>query len=558
MVALIIAKLRLYLLFRLETNFADSPSIALSNLPCRERIDAARVKSDSHFFGSPLIMTALHLATISKLTLPWRRLDFSTLATASLILSLMLAGIPGAQAAQNQNLPQFGDTTSAIISLAEERELGQEFLRSLRAQAPQVRDPLMQSYLEHLIYKLASHSRLEDRRLDLLIIDDTALNAFAAPGGIIGINLGLFLVGESENEISSILAHELAHLSQRHFARGLEAGRGANLKNLAGLLAGVVLMSTTGGSAGMAAISAGQGLAVNERLRYSRSREAEADRVGIDTLIDAEMDPRAMAYMFERLERANRFNTTRIPEFLLTHPVTKDRIADSYNQTRGYPAKIWPQNLDFQLMKVRAMARGNETNTDLIKRFEAGAKNSDPVIKTAYQYGQVLALIDAGRVDDAQRLLDPLMAQYEGKIAFTLAAATLNIKAERYAQAEDILQRALSININNYPLTMSYANVLMHTKQADKAVAELGKLTKERPNDINVWYLLAEAYGLANDVIGVHEARAEYFVMVGNLDQAIKQLGYAIPLARDNFSLTARLRERIKTIHELRRGQRSS
>ena len=331
-------------------------------------------------------MTALHLATISKLTLPWRRLDFSTLATASLILSLMLAGIPGAQAAQNQNLPQFGDTTSAIISLAEERELGQEFLRSLRAQAPQVRDPLMQSYLEHLIYKLASHSRLEDRRLDLLIIDDTALNAFAAPGGIIGINLGLFLVGESENEISSILAHELAHLSQRHFARGLEAGRGANLKNLAGLLAGVVLMSTTGGSAGMAAISAGQGLAVNERLRYSRSREAEADRVGIDTLIDAEMDPRAMAYMFERLERANRFNTTRIPEFLLTHPVTKDRIADSYNQTRGYPAKIWPQNLDFQLMKVRAMARGNETNTDLIKRFEAGAKNSDPVIKTAIEH----------------------------------------------------------------------------------------------------------------------------------------------------------------------------
>ena len=503
-------------------------------------------------------MTALYLATISKLTLPWRRLDFSTLATAWLILSLLLAGIPGAQAAQNQNLPQFGDTTSAIISLAEERELGQEFLRSLRAQAPQVRDPLMQSYLEHLIYKLASHSRLEDRRLDLLIIDDTALNAFAAPGGIIGINLGLFLVGESENEISSILAHELAHLSQRHFARGLEAGRGANLKNLAGLLAGVVLMSTTGGSAGMAAISAGQGLAVNERLRYSRSREAEADRVGIDTLIDAEMDPRAMAYMFERLERANRFNTTRIPEFLLTHPVTKDRIADSYNQTRGYPAKIWPQNLDFQLMKVRAMARGNETNTDLIKRFEAGAKNSDPVIKTAYQYGQVLALIDAGRVDDAQRILDPLMAQYEGKITFTLAAATLNIKAERYAQAEDILQQALSININNYPLTMSYANVLMHTKQADKAVAELGKLTKERPNDINVWYLLAEAYGLANDVIGVHEARAEYFVMVGNLDQAIKQLGYAIPLARDNFSLTARLRERIKTIHELRRGQRSS
>ncbi len=501
-------------------------------------------------------MIALYPARISKLILAWLRLYFSP--PAALWLALALAGIPIAQATQNQNLPQFGDTTSAIMSLTEEHELGQEFLRSLRAQAPQVKDPLMQSYLEHLIYRLASNSRLEDRRLELIIIDDTALNAFAAPGGIIGVNLGLFLVGESENEISSILAHELAHLSQRHFARGLEAGRSANIKNLAGLLAGVVLLTTTGGSAGMAAISAGQGLAVNERLRYSRSREAEADRVGIDTLVDAEMDPRAMAYMFERLERANRFNTTRVPEFLLTHPVTKDRIADSYNQTRGYPAKVWPQNLDFQLMKVRTMAKGDKTNTELIKRFEASARSPDPVIKAAYQYGLVLVYIDAGRFDDAQRLLDPLMAQYEGKIAFTLAAASLNIKAQRYTQAQNILQQALRINIGNYPLSMRYAEVLMHTQQADKAVAELSKLTKERPNDINVWYLLAEAYGLANDVIGVHEARAEYFVMVGNLDQAVKQLSYAIPLARDNFSLTARLRQRIKTIHELRREQRSS
>ncbi len=469
-----------------------------------------------------------------------------------------LSGLSRAQAAQNQNLPQFGDTTSAIISLAEERALGQEFLRSLRAQAPRVTDPLMQSYLEHLIYKLATHSRLEDRQLDLTIINDAALNAFAAPGGIIGVNLGLFLVGESENEISSILAHELAHLSQRHFARGLEAGRGASLKSLAGLLAGVVLMTTTGGNAGMAAITASQGLAENERLRYSRSREAEADRVGIDTLIEAQMDPRAMAYMFERLERINRFNTTRIPEFLLTHPVTKDRIADSYNQTRSYPQKVWPQNLDFQLMKMRAMVQTSEANADLIKRFEAGAMSNDPVVKVAHQYGLVLAHIDAGRVEIAQGLLQPLLVEYDGKIAFTLAEASLNIKAERYAKAQEILQQALRININNYPLTMSYADVLMRTKQAGKAVEALTKLTKERPNDIDVWYLLAEAYGLANDIIGVHEARAEYFVMVGNFDQAIKQLSYAIPLARDNFSLTARLRQRITTIHELRREQRTS
>jgi predicted Zn-dependent protease len=477
------------------------------------------------------------------------------------LLSILLcapAGLSPAHASENQNLPQFGDATSAIVSLEQERIIGQDFLRSLRAQAPRVKDPLMQSYVEHLIYKLASHSQLKDRQLDLIIIDDASLNAFAAPGGIVGINLGLFLIGETENEISSILAHELAHLSQRHFARGLQSGRGAGLKNIAGLLAGIVLMTTTGGSAGIAAISAGQGLALNERLRYSRSREAEADRVGIYTLANADMDPRAMAYMFERLERANRFNSTRVPEFLLTHPVTKDRIADSYNQTRSFPQQTFPTSLDFQLMKARTIVRTSAGDTELIPRLEAGAINTDPNIRDANHYGLVLALASQGRVDAAQRQLNPLLAKYPGKIAFTLAQAQLHTQAERYGNAIDVLEKALSINLDNYELSMSYADVLMRNKQANEAVGVLLTLTKKRPNDVDLWYVLAEAYGLSNDVIGVHEARAEYFVMVGNLDQAIKQLGYALPLARDNFGLTARLRQRIEIINGMRSEQRRS
>lgn len=477
------------------------------------------------------------------------------------LLSLLLCAstcVFQAHAANKQNLPQFGDATSGIVSLEQERVIGEGFLRSLRAQAPRVKDPLLQTYVEHLIYKLASYSQLEDRQLDLVIIDDNSLNAFAAPGGIVGINLGLFLIGETENEISSILAHELAHLSQRHFARGLESGRGAGLKNMAGLLAGIILMTTAGGSEGIAAISAGQGLAQSERLRYSRSREAEADRVGIYTLANADMDPRAMAYMFERLERANRFNSTRIPEFLLTHPVTKDRIADSYNQTRSFPQKVFPTSLDFQLMKARATVLANAGDTDLIPRLEAGLKNSDANIRAASQYGLVLATTSQGRVDAAQRRLNPLLAEYPGKIAFTLAQAQLHTEVERYSNAIDVLEKALLINLDNYELSMSYADNLMRNQQASAAVEVLQTLTKKRPTDVDLWYLLAEAHGLANDVIGVHEARAEYFVLIGNFDQAIKQLGYAMPLARDNFGLTARLRQRIDTIHNMRREQRRS
>ncbi|MBD3647060.1 MAG: M48 family metalloprotease, partial [Pseudomonadales bacterium] len=173
----------------------------------------------------------------------------------SILLTLILTLAPGATTwagPNDQNLPRLGDSTSGIISLEQERKLGQEFLRSLRAQAPTVSDALLKDYLGHLIYRLASHSRLEDRRLDLIIIDHTELNAFAVPGGVVGVNKGMFLYAENEHEFSSILAHELAHLSQRHFARQVETGRKTSITSLAGMLAGIVLIATGSGDAGMA------------------------------------------------------------------------------------------------------------------------------------------------------------------------------------------------------------------------------------------------------------------------------------------------------------------
>ena len=294
----------------------------------------------------------------------------------------------------NQDLPTFGDSTSGIISLEQERKLGQQFLRSIRAQAPTLDDPVLQDFLEHLIYRLASYSQLEDRRLDIVIIQNGSLNAFAAPGGIIGVHHGLFRYAQTEHEMSAILSHELAHLSQRHFARRVAEGKKGAAFNIAGLLAGIILAATAGGDAALAALSSSQGLAQNQSLKYSREREAEADRIGIDTLDEASMDPRAMAYMFERLQRASRYSTgNNIPEFLRTHPVTNDRIADSYNQTQNYPKKQFPANLEYQLMRVRARVITSGNQAQEIRHFEAAFKESRTTIqKTANQYGLVIAL----------------------------------------------------------------------------------------------------------------------------------------------------------------------
>lgn len=476
-----------------------------------------------------------------------------------LLFILLSAAYPAAHALdEGQNLPALGDRSSSIISLEEEHQLGQEFLRSLRAQVKTVSDPVLQDYLEHLVYKLAVHSQVQDRRLEVVIIDSDQMNAFAAPGGIIGINDGIFLYADNEDELAAILAHELGHLSQRHFARAAEESKQASLPSIAGLLAGIILMATAGGDAGIAAITAGQAAGQNEMLRFSRAREAEADRVGIETLADAGMDPRAMAYMFEKLQRISRFQGNDIPEFLMTHPVTKDRISDAFNLTRKYPVKDYPLNLDFQMMRARTIVHMSRTVQEAIVKMRDGMKAGEPLKRAGSQYGLALALSEAERTDEAMKNVRELEVKYPGKIALTVAEANVDSRAGRYDQADAILKAAVGIAPENYPLTMTYADTLVKAGKAAQAEKLLLPLTTKRPLDVDLWYLLAETYGLANNIVGVHEARAEYFVLVGNMKQAITQLGYALPLVKDNFQQTAKIRTRIEEIYKMEQQQQQA
>lgn len=475
----------------------------------------------------------------------------SSTITAFVLLASLTTEFAASESLHS-NLPTLGDHTSGIVSLEQEYALGQSFLRMLRAQAPLLHDPLMQDYLEHLIYRLASHSALQDRRITLAIIKDPTINAFAVPGGVVGVNLGLFLNGETESEISAILAHEIAHISQRHFARRTEASRKASVASMAGLLAGVVLLATTGTDAGLAAITASRGVAQSELLRYSRSREKEADLVGIDTLAAAGLDPNAMAYMFERLNRAQRFSGRNIPEFLLTHPVTKDRISDSYAKSTNIPTPELATSLDFQLMRARAQVIASKNAGQAVLQMRAALEDPDPVKVTAAKYGLALAQAEAGSYDESMQTILGLQFSHPGKLAFILAEAELHMAAFRYEDARDVLADALKITPKNYPLSMAYADALLKSGDPRKAASVLENLSLERPEDHLVWYYLAEARGLADDIIGVHEARAEYFVRVGNFDQAIKQLSFATPLARNNFQQSARIKQRIEEIFELK------
>ncbi|MEC8820879.1 MAG: tetratricopeptide repeat protein, partial [Pseudomonadota bacterium] len=296
-----------------------------------------------------------------------------------------------------------------------------------------------------------------------------------------------------------------------------------------------------------------QGLAQTQQLSYSRTREAEADRIGITTMINADIDPRAMAYIFERLDRLTRYSGDLIPEFLRTHPVTRLRIADAYNQTESLTKKKWPLDLNYQLMRTRAIVLSHDPK-ETLALFGKNNNPKNPVQAIAHQYGRALALTLTGEIREAEQLISSLRKNAQNNIAYQIAEAKLLAADYKPKTAVKLLEASLNINPGNYPLAMARAELLIQLKRPGEASQTLLELSQSRPDDETVWYHLAEALGLANDISGVHQARAEYFVLNGDLDQAIKQLGYALPLVRQNFQASAKIKQRIEEVWNLKAG----
>jgi len=462
-----------------------------------------------------------------------------------------------ATATVSSELPELGDSSSAIVSLETEQEIGKQLLRQVHAEVPTVSDPLLKYYTETQLYQLAEHSELKRKQLFPVLIDSPEVNAFAAPGGVVGINLGLYVTAEDVDEYSAVLAHELAHLSQRHFARQIEMQQQSALPYLAAMLASIVIAATTGGQAGMAAMSGTQAIAQQNQLQFSRDREAEADRIGINTLAAADLDPAAMAKMFEQMQRAYRFSR-RPPEFLLTHPVTETRISYARDKAAEFPPKLYPDSEDFQMMRARAMVHFAPSPEQAVTQFKTLVERTEGADWALY--GLILALARAGDHDAALDTAKPLFAKHSDSLLYMATQAQLLIGAARYAEAVELLSAQLVINPENKPLSIYLAEALSGEKRFREAQAVLLRQSIRNPDDVDIWYELAETAGLAGDIVQVHLARAEYFVRVGNLQKSIQHLEYARGLVpHENYRLTAMLDQRIRDLSaELAESQRRS
>ncbi len=454
-----------------------------------------------------------------------------------------------AQPSLSNELPSLGDASSGIVSPEQEHLLGRAWLSLLRGQVKQLSDPQLKDYVESSVYRLAETSQLQDRRLEFVLLDSPQLNAFAAPGGIIGVNGGLFIHAQTEAEYASVMAHELAHLSQRHFARGLEAQQRMQLPMMAAMLAGVVAAAAGAGDAGIAAIVSTQAAAIQAQRRFSRQNEQEADRIGIVNLERAGYDPRAMPSMFGRLMRQYRYDQ-KPPEFLLTHPVSESRIADTTNRAEQYAQGGTQDSLRYQLMRARTQLKFESTPGVGAKRFRA-MLDENPEMDAA-RYGLTLAQMKAGQLADAANSLAPLLTKAPDDLTYNLAQVELDITANRLQHAQTRLQRLLQLYPGNYPVRQMHIDLLMERGETQQAERELDKLAEQRHRDPDIWYQVAEVRGLSGNIVGLHQARAEYFALVGDYDQAIEQLDLAKRRA-SNFQIGARIDARQKQLIEEKR-----
>ena len=447
-----------------------------------------------------------------------------------------------------EDLPVIGDSSSSVISIASEYNLGRLYMAQLRRTLPEYIDPISQDYSEHLVYRLSEFSELTDRRLEIALIDEKSVNAFAAPGGIIGINAGLIFHADTEGQFASVLSHELAHLSQRHFARRMQRQKDRSLANSLMILGSIAL---AGATSNPNALLVGQQAITQQNLSFSRGDEQEADRIGFKNMISAGFDPKSTSYMFEKLQSLSRLSGSNELEFLRSHPLTKNRIADAQSRAQGFENKNYRNSLDYDLVRNRTIVHFSEVPRQAVTIFQKElTDSSDETEKLEAHYGLALAYSRDNKHSQALNSMRQALEMDSENLILQIGLLELHIEAENYFEAEALASSLLSTNPYNYPISMLYNRVLMNKGDYKLGEKILKDLTLKRPKDPQVWYWLAEVQGLDKNLIGLHLSRAEYFFLTGSYETSIKHLRMALDLTGNNFQLTEAIHNKIERSHK--------
>lgn len=442
-------------------------------------------------------------------------------------------------------LPDFGDVSGNLLSPAAERRLGQAFMRSLRASEKIMDDPLLDDYLNSLGRRITRQTNLGEDGFHFFFVDDPSINAFAGPGGYIGIHTGLVTTSESESELAAVMAHEVAHVTQQHLARMWQASNDMTIPQAAVLIAAAVLGATVGGDAAIAAAMGGQAAILQRQIDFTRANEQEADRVGIDLLGEAHFDTRAMASFFTRMGRANRDQNIQMPEFLRTHPVTTNRIAEAMDRAGNRPYRQPPDDLRYQLLRERLRMHRQENPAIAVTDLERALADGRYRNHDAARYGLALALAANRRPADGLKIVKALLADQPAVLEYVAATAELAAQSGDYKQALAVLDTGTRNHPNSEPLLLLRGNLLVDVKQPEQAMPVITHLMQWWPNDPRVLELAARAYGAMKQNVAAHEHLAQARFLRGNAQGAVRQIEIALREPGIDFFNTSRLESRL-------------
>jgi predicted Zn-dependent protease len=411
-------------------------------------------------------------------------------------------------------------------------------------------DPQLTEYIQSLGARLAGQASDGKQDFEFFIVDDSAINAFALPGGYIGVNSGLILTSDSESELAGVLAHEVAHVTQRHIARSMYDSQRSGMLSIATMLAAILLSAATDMSGGVTAglITASQAATAQRQINYTRSNEREADRIGMDTLSSAGFDPTGMSSFFEKLSRRYGSASQQIPAFLQTHPVTTERMADARDRVRQLPSVEVNDSRSYSIIKARMRALQAPTPEAAYAIFSTRLENGSSAM--ADRYGLALSLSRLGRDDEAERMFREFVEESPGIIPYRIGRGEALMRNGQIDAALDSFSEAVSLFPRNVPLTISFAEALILAGDPATAHQLLLDLLNNVPPTPEQIRLIARAANAEGDVGNAHFYMAEYYVGIGSAPLAVNQLRMALESPNVNSVNRARIEARLEQILE--------
>ncbi len=484
---------------------------------------------------------------MSKLSLS----TFSKSLAASAISVLFAASIGHSFA--NNDLPDLGTAAVNTFSLEKETVYGDAYMRVIRSSAPVLSDPVLTQYLSELGNKLVANATGVKTPFYFFLLRNDEINAFAFFGGHVGVHTGLFLNADNESELASVLAHEITHVTQRHLARSLEAQQKSSTATIVGML-GAILLTIAAPQAGMAALATTQALATQSKINYTRLHEKEADRIGMQILVDAGFDPNAAATFFGQLAIRYRFTTTP-PQMLLTHPLPESRITEARNRAAQYPKRNVPNSLNFQLAKARIQVRFSSFSDDAaLSLFEQQLKKNEYSFKQAALYGKALALFRLEKFAQAEVIIDDLLKQDDNNLFYNDTKTDLLDQKKDFAGAIALLEAQRKLKPTSQVVNTNLANIYVQADQPKKAIPLLEELIFFDKQNMLPYQIMADAYRKLDNKALEYYSNAELMALSANYKGAIDQLNYAYRYSDGQNLQLARIEARIRQFRQADRA----